>query len=122
MRNHLINSLLLFVLCVPMLAQSQGAQYQPGKVITVEKLEDSRPQPGGADAPVKSETHSYNVSIQVGDSVYLCRYHEHTGELESWLKGKEVQVRINGKTMYVKRATGKDARGSILRTTKAETP
>jgi hypothetical protein len=58
----------------------------------------------------------------VADTVYVCRYSSHSDQDLSWAKGKEGQVRIEGKTMYVKRATGKEARAPIVPTSKATTP
>jgi hypothetical protein len=71
---------------------------------------------------VASQVDKYEISIQVGDTVYVCRYLSHSDEDLSWTKGKEGQVRVKGKTMYVKKVTGQEAQATILRTTKAPTP
>jgi hypothetical protein len=69
-----------------------------------------------------SQVDKYEISIQVGDTVYVCRYQSRSDEDLSWIQGKEAQVRIKGKTMYVKKVTGKEAEATILRTAKAPTP
>jgi hypothetical protein len=107
--------------CIPAGAQSQATQYQDGKIIAVNKL-PGHSGSGGADAPVASQVDKYEISIQVGDTVYVCRYLSHSDEDLSWTKGKEGQVRVKGKTMYVKKVTGQEAQATILRTTKAPTP
>jgi hypothetical protein len=71
---------------------------------------------------VASQVDKYEISIQVGDTVYVCRYLSHSDEDLSWIQGKEAQVRIKGKTMYVKKVTGKEAQATILRTAKVLTP
>ena len=120
MKNWWIGTLLLFLLGVPFWAQAQSAEYQTGKVTCVKKLADSGGSNyGGTDSATKSDVHTYNVSIQVGDTVYVCRYQDATGELDTWLPDKDVQVRIKGKAIFVKRPVGKDAKGSIVKTTKA---
>ena len=121
MKNLWLIVALLGAACVVAGAQSQTPQYQDGKIIAVEKL----PAPastGGTDAPMASQVEEYKISIQVGDTVYVCRYTSHSDQDLSWTKGKDVQVRIKGKTLYAKKATGKDAMASILKTTKAATP
>jgi len=40
----------------------------------------------------------------------------------TWKQGKDVDVRIKGKALYMKLPNGKEAKASILRTTKAPTP
>jgi hypothetical protein len=111
---------LLYAVCIPASAQSQTAQYQDGKIIEVNKL-PAHPSSGGTDAPGASLVDEYQISIQVGDTVYVCRYLSHSEQDLAWTKGKEGQVRIKGKTMYVKKANGKETQATILRTTKAPT-
>jgi hypothetical protein len=113
--------ILVCAACVPAAAQSQTPQYENGKILSVKKL----PGPasaGGTDAPVASPVEEYDISIQVGDMVYLCRYMSHSDQDLSWIEGKEAQVRIKGNTMYAKRPTGKEAQANIRRRTKAPTP
>ena len=114
-----IGCLLVCVLCLPVFAQSQAEPYQAGKIVAVEKLPEQGGG-GGTDAAEKAGTQDYDISIQVAGTVYICRYHAESGEDLSWLQDKEKQVRIKGKVMYMKRATGKDAKAAIIRTTKAD--
>ena len=102
-------------------AQSLSGPYQDGKIVAVQKLSASA-NSGGTDAPVASGVEEYEISMQVGDTVYLCRYMSHSDQDLSWIQGKEAKVRIKGTMMYVKRATGKEAGANILRKTKAPTP
>lgn len=105
--------------CLSAFAQSNSPQYEAGKILSVKKL--SSPTSSGADAALRSNVDKYDVSIQVGDTVYVCRYSVMEGADMSWLQGKEAQVRIKGKTMYVKRLTGGEAKASIVHTNKVAT-
>jgi hypothetical protein len=107
-------ALCLALLCGVCLAVAH--QYQAGKIVKVEKQESRSSSTGGTDAPLKGAVATYRISIQLGEQVYICRY-QADPELDlSWVEGKEVQARVGGKAMYVKRANGKEARGSIVST------
>ena len=102
--------------CVAMISGvglATSRQYQSGKIIKVEKQESHSPSEG-TDAPFKAEVTTLHVFIQLGDKVYVCRYKTHFEEDGSWLEGKEVQARVSGRTMYVKKANGKEANAAIL--------
>jgi hypothetical protein len=108
-------------LCLTLLATVSFAaahEYQLGKVVKVEKRE-SNASAGGTDAPVKTEVATYLVSIQLADKVYICRYKADQEDDPSWTKGRDFQARVSGKTMYVKRVTGKETKGAILSTSPA---
>ncbi len=121
MRKLWLMVALVCAACLMAGAQSQTTQYQDGKIIEVKKL-PAPPSAGGTDAPMASQVDEYEISIQVGDTVYVCHYSSHSDQDLSWTKGKEGQVRIKGKTMYVKQVTGKEAQAKIHRTAKAATP
>jgi co-chaperonin GroES (HSP10) len=105
------------------LAQSKAAEYQQGKIVAVQKLPSQSSSTGDpTDAPLADPVDKYHISIQVGDTVYVCSYDAAKGDDKSWLTGKEREVRIKGKTMYVKRPTGGEATLHIVRTTKSNTP
>ena len=111
-------------LCVALMSGvgfATSRQYQSGKIIKAEKQESHSPS-GGTDAPLTAEVTTLKVSIQLGDKVYVCRYKTHLDDDGSWLEGKDVQARISGKTMYVKRANGKEANGAIVSIAPAEKP
>jgi len=96
-------------------------EYQAGKIVKVEKQE-SNASSGRTDAPSKAEVATYRISIQLGDKVYVCRYKVDQEDDLSWINGKDIQARISGKTLYVKKATGKETKGSILSTSPAPNP
>ena len=107
------------VVCLPAFSQSAG--YEAGKITNVDRVGVSGGA-GGTDTQLKPETATYKLSVQVGDTAYVVRYQAQGDQDLSWIQGKDVQVRIAGKKMYVKRINGRDAKGSILSSSKASTP
>jgi hypothetical protein len=120
MKTFWLGCLLVCVVCLP--AYTQSAGYEAGKIVNVERLPGTGGGGGGTDAALKPETATYKISVQVSDTVYIVRYQAQGDQDLSWIQGKDVQVKVAGKKMYVKRVTGRDAKGSILSTTKAGTP
>ena len=107
--------------CVALLSAVNLAaahQYQVGKIVKVEKPASHTPS-GGTDAPLSAEVATYHISIQIGDKVYVCSYDAHSDQDLSWVEGKEVEARVKGKVIYVKKSTGKEAKGFILSTSPA---
>jgi hypothetical protein len=113
--------LLALIVCVSAGGLAQSSDFQTGKIVDVETLAPSSPpSSGGTDAPVASDVSRYNVSIQLGDSVYVCRAKTMSAFDLTWAKGKEIPAKVKGNVMYVKRANGKVTKLSILKTSKAE--
>jgi len=112
------------VFCLTLLAAvsfAAGHEYQVGKVVKVEKQE-STASSGGTDAPSKAGVATYRISIQLGDKVYVCRYQADQDDDLSWTNGRDFQARVSGKTMYVKKANGKETKASILSASPATNP
>ncbi|MGC2193372.1 MAG: hypothetical protein WA628_01765 [Terriglobales bacterium] len=96
-------------------------EYQVGKIVKVERRQSRGPS-GGTDAPLTSEVVPYRISIRLGDNIYVCGYQTGPERDLSWTEGKDVEARVSGKVMYVKKANGKEAKGSILSTAPAANP
>ena len=126
MKSIWVGCLLICAIALTISAYPQADAYQPGKIVGLGKLSDDQGpnghHAGATDAPLTADVQIYNVSIQVGDIVYVCRYQAHSGQEMSWLQDKDVQVRVDGKIMYVKTATGKDARATILQSNSGDQP
>jgi hypothetical protein len=119
-----IRSVWVVSLCLALssaICAAAAHEYQAGKVVKVEK-QQSGASSGGTDAPLKAEVSTYRVSIQLGDKVYVCQYKTDADSDISWIEGKDVEARLGGKAMYVKRASGKEAKGAVLSTAPAEKP
>jgi hypothetical protein len=114
-------SLVALIVCVSASALAESSDFQTGKIVDVETLEpSSTPNSGGADAPLTADVSRYNVSIQLADSIYVCRAKTSSAFDLTWAKGKEIPARVKGNVMYIKRANGKVTKLSILKTSKAE--
>jgi hypothetical protein len=92
--------LTLFILLLAV-ASVQASDFQKAKVVALEKM-DTKPK-GGTDAPLASHTKTYRMELELGDTVYTCRAEVHGDfDLEA-LQGKEVDAKVQGKTVLVKR-------------------
>lgn len=120
--NIIVLGLLLACdMCLPLLEQSENNTYQNGTILSVDGL--SANESGGDREPqLEPNVTGHDISIQVGDTVYTCHYHVSSDQDLSWLFNKTAQVKIQGKVMYVKRVTGKDARAQIVNATKVTQP
>jgi hypothetical protein len=119
MKIHTIVATFVSLALLSAFSFAAGPTYQAGKIIKVEKQESRSPS-SGTDAPLKVEVATYRISIQLDDKIYICQY-KSENEI-SWVEGKDVEARVSGKSIYVKKASGKEARGSILSTAAAEKP
>ena len=121
MKTPPLRSLLAVIVCVSATALAQLSDFQTATIVDVETLSpESTPSSGGTDAPVASDVNRYNLSIQLGDSIYVCRVKSSSAYDLNWAKGKEVPAKVKGKLMYVKRADGRVVKLSILKTTKVQ--
>ncbi len=98
---------------------AQSSDFKPGKVLSIEKVvSDSKP--GGTDSPTSENRQAYTVNIQLNDTVYVCRVDSvQEKELEHY-EGKELPVRVNGKTLDVKELGDKVVKLGVVGTKKAE--
>src|SRR5215471_18231939 len=95
--TKLILSLCLLLLASTALSvRAQDSEYQTAKIVGVEKLESSTTG-GGSDAPSAPNQNRFNMSIQVGDSVYVCRVKTSSDMDLDWAKNKEIQAKKDGK-------------------------
>lgn len=109
--------LLACTVWAPLFGQSNNDSYQNGTIVSVDSVPVQ--SGGGTDVQLTANAADHDVSIQVGNTVYLCRYHSVSDQDLSWLRNKAVHVKIQGKVMYVKRVTGKDAKARIVSSSKA---
>jgi len=106
------------LICTATVSSAQNADFQTGKIVSVEPI-DSGASKSGTDAATRANLQKHDVSIELGGTVYVCRA-ETTKDFDlSWAQGKDVQARVKGKAMYLKRENGKVAKLSILRTKNA---
>ena len=91
MTRALVTAVLIFLSTLPAVSQSTP-KYQVGTIIAVERFRD------GGD--VSSEVKTYNVSLQVKDTVYVVRYEDplDLGTVEH-VAGRDILVLVGEKTI-----------------------
>ena len=91
MTKALVTAVLICLFTLPAVSQSMP-KYQVGTIIAVERYRDA--------GDVSSEVKSYNVSLQVNDTVYVVRYKDPLGlnNVES-VAGRDILVLVGDKTI-----------------------
>lgn len=91
MTRALVTAVLICLSTLPAVSQS-APKYQVGTIIAVERFRDS--------GDVSSEVKSYNVSLQVNDTVYVVRYKDplDLGTVEH-VAGRDILVLVGEKTI-----------------------
>jgi hypothetical protein len=105
MKLRLSAILVLFFLMAG-IGLAQQSAYQPGKIVSIQKRESPSPT-GGSDAPMKASEKVYDLTIETGGKTYKAVYKAHSDLEPTWSEGKDVEVQVKGKAMYVKRSTDK---------------
>jgi len=107
---------LLLISCVVCSSLTSGAQdsdFQTGKILSVEKGSPSTTSSAHrTDAPLPSNVTEYSLAIQLNGRVYTCRAQTHSG-LSDWTQGQEIQAKVEGKVMSIKRPHGEVERFPI---------
>ena len=103
MKSRISPTLILIVLVGGFLF-AQESPYQPGKIVSVNKKETGTVTQGSTptNAPLASSTAVYDVVVETGGKTYNTLYKTQSDLDPSWKKGKDIDVQLNGKTMYVK--------------------
>lgn len=124
MRTRFAVAIVVSLACLtaPALAQAPKT-YQPGKIVSIKK----RPAPpshtpAGTEGQLAAETDSYDVKVSLGSNVYDCRYSAAHGAYVEWAEGKDVQARVKGKVLYIKKALEGEEKMRIAHVHKASTP
>jgi hypothetical protein len=113
MKSIFLFPMVALLICVATVSSAQNTDFQTGKIVSVDTI-DSTAHAGGTDAPTAPNLQKHNLSIELGGTIYVCRVETIKDYYLGWAQGKEVQVRVKGKTMDVKRENGKVVKLSIL--------
>lgn len=100
MKRLVLGTLALLFLGVS-IGLAQQPAYQPGKIVSMNKREHPTPM-GGSDAPTKPPEDVYDVTVETGGKTYQTVYHTHSSLDPTWKEGKDVEVQVKGKILYVK--------------------
>jgi hypothetical protein len=112
--SGLLTSLLILVASAS--AQPKTKPYQTGTILSVQRQEANGPSyRNDTEAPLRSNAFTYDVSVQMADTVLVGRYQSTTDYLPSnWTEGTSVEVRIDRHRMYLKGPSAEDFELSIV--------
>jgi hypothetical protein len=125
MKGHVALSLIVTILALAAFCAAQTMTYQQGTILdikernvqsNVHKATDAPPPPGGV---------TYDVTVQLGDTVYVAQYQHNTDYVPSnWEVGKPVDMRVgpHKHRIYLKNVTGKEYALLIQSTRPATAP
>jgi hypothetical protein len=128
--KYMLAILLASTLCIPAFSKEQKADFQAAKIINVERIPGRAtvpPSPPGYSNP-GSPTEAqegpsidrFNVSVQVGDTIYTCRLKSYDPDNTDFTPGADVQARVTKNVVYLMRSTGDVEEAPILGKKKAE--
>jgi hypothetical protein len=94
--------ILVFLVVGFLFAQEPG--YQAGKIVSVTKKDTPSAVHGSAptNAPLASSTAVYDVVVETGGKTYNTVYKTQSDLDPTWKEGKDVDVQVQGKTLYLK--------------------
>jgi hypothetical protein len=112
--SGLLTSLLIFVPSAS--AQPKTKTYQTGTILSVQRQEANGPSyRKDTDGPLQRNAFTYDVSVQMADTVLVGRYQSSIDYLPStWTEGTSVEVRIDRHRMYLKGPSAEDFELSIV--------
>jgi|SRR5580704_7547976 hypothetical protein len=118
-------TILLLAVGLAAVAQAVERPYQTGKIIEVQRKVETRILYYLVNTPVTQDDPYYEVSVQLGNSVYRGVYKpRHASDTlpEEWKAGAEVQVKVDGRHLYLKRPNGLEMEFAIAKRTAAAPP
>lgn len=103
----LLTIVLICVMTVSAVAQTNDNAFQQGKIIAVDRVTAPAMSPGNvADEQLMDSVDRYNVSIDVGGRVYVYEDRVTAGQEVPWRVGQTRDVRIGHDDIKVKAITG----------------
>ena len=93
------------------LSLAQTVSYQPATILDIQQNDAQGVVHKQTDAAPPTEQARYDVKVQIGDTVYVCRYKHATDYLPSnWEVGKTVEGRVgpHKHRVYLKDVSGKE--------------
>ncbi len=99
-------------------ARAAEKPYQTGKIVDVQQKVDTRILYYLVNTPITQDDPYYEVSVQLGDTIYRgVHTPRHRGDRlpEDWKPEAEVQARIDGHHLYVKRPNGPEVEFAIAK-------
>lgn len=109
----MMRSATMMLLAVGLAAVAQAVEkpYQAGRIVDVQRKTETRILYYLVNTPVTQDDPYYEVRVQIGNTVYLGVYkprHEDEDLPQEWKAEAEVQVKVEGRHLYVKRPNGSE--------------
>jgi len=106
MRVQIVLATVLSASLLCNVSASDQPGYQTGKIVSIQKRGSGHVAFGKTDAP-STTTDVYDVVVNVDGTDHQCVIQSHVVD-PTLVVGKEAQVRIQGKDIYIKTAKGDD--------------
>lgn len=116
---------MLLVVSLAAVAQAVERPYQTGKIVDVQRKVETRVLYYLVNTPVTQSDPYYEVSVQLGNTVYRGVYkpgHENETLPEEWKAEAQVQVKVEGRRLYVRRLNGSEVEFAIAKRTTLPAP
>jgi hypothetical protein len=103
-------AVLVILVLASVLSGAETKPWQTGKILAVEKYE---PEVlccySGTDTPLQSNVVDYDISVQIGDTIYFGRYEAWTGYVPTaWAQDHLLDARADRHFVYLKTPAGAD--------------
>lgn len=112
------------VLLLASVAMAAPAQHQTGKLLSVTDARSNRDVQNSYNGSSVSVTDvEYRLSVQVGEMIYVGSYWPRTRwsyAPTDFIVNDPIDVRIDGKHMYIKRGDGKELKTEIIQRIRAD--
>jgi hypothetical protein len=112
-------ALVLFAAMAPSL-HAVEKQYTSAKIIDVQQKTKTRVLYYQVDTPITQDEPFYEVSVQLGDMIYLGRYvlrHSSDTLPGEWQPGFSVQARVDSHHFFLEKSSGVDVEFAIAKRT-----
>ena len=113
-------TILLLAVVLAAVAQAVEKPYQTGKIVDVQRKVNTWILYYLVNTPITQDDPYYEVSVQLGNTVYHGVHtpmHAKDTLPEEWKAGSEVQVRLDGQHLLVKRPSGVEVDFTIAKRT-----
>ncbi len=120
-------SVTMLLLAVGLAAAAQAVEkpYQTAKIVEVQRKVETRVLYYLVNTPVTQDDPYYEVRIQLGNAVYRAVYkpgHKDETLPEEWKAEAEVQAKVDGRHLYLKRSNGQEVEFAIVKRTAMPAP
>jgi hypothetical protein len=102
-------AMIAVVIVSPLGLHGAKPQYENAKIVDIQKKVESRVLYYIVNTPVTKDEPYYEISVQLGDTVYVGRYSpRHSGDTlpDEWTEEGSVPARVDSHYLYLKKPSG----------------